>query len=117
MTTIESIKFSIKELKNELIRRTPPLSSILRALDNLEKRVDEYEYLTDKLFRNAIEEKNREIQRLTDMIIGYSQGDEEKVNIAHLPYQICKAYDPTYSTQDPQQNIEWIGVDMEAKKP
>lgn len=116
MTTIESIKFSIKELKYELIKRTPPISSILKALDNLEKRVDEYEYLTDKLFRNAIEEKNREIQRLTEMIIGYTDGDEQKVNIAKPPYQIWTKYEPTFSTMDVPKEIEWIGIDMEAKK-
>src|SRR3954469_21692883 len=110
MTTIQSIKFSITELKHEIIRRTPAISLILKALDNLEKKVDEYEYLTDKLFRQQIELQYKEIYRLTVL-------NEELRKETKKGFEVeWQKYAPSFSTMDVPREIEWIGVDMEAKK-
>ncbi len=77
MITIQNIKFNIKDFRDKLVRRTLPMSMILKALDNIEKNIDEYEHLSDKLYTDAMQDKCKEIERLKEYIA--SQHAENEV--------------------------------------
>ncbi len=109
MITIEDIKVNIRDFRDKLVRRTLTMGMIVKALDNIEKNFEEYAHLSNKFYNeqiecrekemklmeldyltnkkvttnqlliDALEEQDKEVQRLTDIIIGYKQGDENKV--------------------------------------
>lgn len=62
--TMRSIHFYIEELKVAIMNRTITSTGAINSLNNIQKRINEYEYLTDKQFKEQNDIKDKEIHKL-----------------------------------------------------
>ena|SRR5215207_272487 len=119
MTTIDAIKINIRDFRDKLVRRTLTMGMIVKALDNIERSFEEYHdcnYLKIKSLKESIEERDREIERLNEIVFDLKE-DEDLELPKKISFKDCiPDFEPTDKVNVEFQVEHKPGIEVEWKK-